>query len=215
MKYVLIVAVIAAALFLFKKFSPRIAKMFRSWANRFRNWIIQPALESVAAVRKEVESSTGKVKGAIGKIALEADAAEMITAGVLAKLPDAIDNEQQQKLDGLRAMVKRLRAERDNPWIPVVVRLHGLQINVGVASGREVHAQVLLNRKTGEVKAMPEGERAIEHEGSAYRKLPPASDLGSPRWARDPHDRLSIYMCGVVYTYRYGTYRHDYVKAAA
>lgn len=199
MKYVLIIIAIAAALFITKNYAPRIA-------GKIRSWLIQPAIASVAAAVLKLEKSSNTLKGEIGKIALEEDAVETITAGVIesivAQLPDAIDEAQQQKLDGLRAMVKKLRAERDNPWVQVVVRLHGLQMGAGsVAGGKELHARVLVNRNTGDVKAAK--NREIEHEGSSYRRMSPASDLGAPAWSRVQGDAWSIVMCGELYTYKY------------
>lgn len=201
--YALYALAILAVLFAIKKFTPRVVAGYRAWLNK-------PVVTMLADVRNESKRHVDDLKGAISRIALEDDAVRTITSGiaatVLRQLPSAIGAEQQRELDKLREEVKRLQQERE--WIPVVVRLPGLRMRENtIADGREMHAQVLFNPKTGKTRPMPEGQRFIDHDGR-NRRIPPASDLGAPSWGRVKDDPDSIVLCGAVYTYVYDQPRH-------
>ena len=104
-----------------------------------------------------------------------------------------------RKIANLNEELRRLREERT--WVPVVVRLHGFQVNRGVFSGNPMDAQVLMNTHTGELKAHP--NKMIEHEGSSYRHMPEAR-LGAPTWKHVPDDPYAVILLGEIYRLHYG-----------
>lgn len=128
---------------------------------------------------------------------LAAQAMRQAAAEAVAELPAMINRSQQQKIEALNAEIARLREERT--WTKIGVQLHGYKRS----HFGGFYAPVMVNPRTGEVKAVPEGERFFSSTRDYWQTKfgCEKTTLAAPRW-QSIRDSDALVICGEVYHHK-------------
>lgn len=114
-----------------------------------------------------------------------------------------LDNQREQRLDEMERKIRKQQANRrKEDWVLVAVKLY-------IKDEDTAYAPVLLNTKTGAVKAAPEENRFFSLTShlpywrkSCLGEMIPRSALGAPKWKRVDNNHLII--CGKQYHHFHG-----------